>query len=107
MALTFILRPGANFSAGEFVTVGPAVAMRSAYDLMRAKGLVPTQFSVDRFGGLNVTLSDGIRVLLGPANDLEKKLGLVTAVLAQMSHQQRRIAAIDVRAPATPVVVYR
>jgi DNA-binding transcriptional regulator YdaS (Cro superfamily) len=45
--------------------------------------------------------------LLGPQSDLAQKLTLVDAILAQVVHGQRRIAAIDVRAPGTPVVVYR
>ncbi len=107
MPLEFVLRPGSSFSLGEFVTDGRAVAMRSAYDTMRQRGLSPARLNFDRFGGLTATLRDGVQLLLGRADDLPEKLGLVSAVMVQLNHGQRRVAAIDVRAPATPVVVYR
>ncbi len=48
-----------------------------------------------------------MRVLIGQESDLGQKLTLVDAILAQVVRGQRRVAAIDVRAPAAPVVVYR
>lgn len=107
MPLVFVLRPGTNLPAGEFVTSPRAIEMRSAYDGMRQQGLQPARLALDRFGGLEVTLVNGIRILAGPATDLEKKIRLVSAILAQVDYERRRIAAIDVRAPATPVLVYR
>ncbi|MBV9027457.1 MAG: FtsQ-type POTRA domain-containing protein [Candidatus Eremiobacteraeota bacterium] len=107
MPLVFVLRPGTSLAAGAFVTSEPATEMRSAYDGMRQQGLEPVRLALDRFGGLEVTLSNGIRILAGPATDLEKKIRLVTAILAQVGDERRRIAAVDVRAPATPVLVYR
>ncbi|MBV9057334.1 MAG: FtsQ-type POTRA domain-containing protein [Candidatus Eremiobacteraeota bacterium] len=107
MPLTFVLHPGTSLSVGEFVTSAPAIEMRSAYDVMRRAGLQPVRLELDRFGGLDVTLAGGVRILAGPAIDLEKKIRLVTAILGQLGYDRRRIAAVDVRAPATPVLVYR
>ncbi len=60
------------------------------------------QLDLDRYGGLEVTLQTGPRLLLGNGSDLPKKLALASAILAQIVHGERRVAAIDVRAPATP-----
>jgi hypothetical protein len=74
---------------------------------MAAKRIEPLELSLDRFGGLVVTLPGGLRLLLGSEADLERKLGLAQAILAQLVHDRRRVAAIDLRAPATPVLIYR
>ena len=52
-------------------------------------------------------ISGGPRLLLGQSDDIERKVRLINAILAQVVHRQQSVSAIDVRAPATPVVVYR
>ncbi len=81
--------------------------LRSAYDAMSAHAIVPAELAFDRFGGIVATLPDGPRLLLGSGSDLDKKLTLARAILSQVVTHQRPVAAIDLRAPATPVLVYR
>jgi len=47
----------------------------------------------------------GVQLLLGDDEDLARKIALIGPILSQTAG--RRIAAIDLRAPGTPVVVYR
>jgi cell division protein FtsQ len=102
-----IVRPGLTLRPGAFVVTHDAAELRDAYEAMGARQIVPRSIALDRYGGLVVTLRDGLHVLIGQESDLGQKLTLVDAILAQVVRGQRRVAAIDVRAPAAPVVVYR
>ena len=103
----FILQPGVELRPGAFVARRDAATLRDAYEAMAAKQIQPLEVALDRYGGLVITLRGGVRLLLGQERDLAQKVTLVDAILAQVVRGQRRVAAIDVRAPGTPVVVYR
>jgi cell division protein FtsQ len=103
----FAIRSLLELSPGEFVKAHDAVELRKTYEAMVARGMVPAQLEFDRFGGVVATLHGGLRLLLGDDNDLTKKVSLADAILSQVVARQRRVAAIDLRAPATPVLVYR
>jgi len=103
----FVLRPGLDLTPGTFVTQADALSLRDAYAALVERGFLPVQLNLDRYGGLEVTLQTGPRLILGTGADLPKKLALVNAILAQVVRGERRVAAIDLRAPGTPVVVYR
>lgn len=102
----FIVRSGLVLVPGAFVTAREAITLRDAYDAMAARRIAPVALRLDRFGGLVVRLHSGLELLLGEG-ELSQKLSLVDAILAQVVREPRRVAAIDVRAPGTPVVVYR
>jgi cell division protein FtsQ len=102
-----VVAPGLDLLPGEFVRTRPAVELRDAYETMSARRIVPVEVGFDRFGGLVVTMDGGLRLLLGGQSDLGQKLTLADAILSQVVGSQRRVAAIDLRAPATPVLVYR
>jgi cell division protein FtsQ len=91
---------------GKFLNVPAVLTLRDAYDTMVAAHVVPTALALDRFGGLVATVRGNIQVLLGDGDDLNKKLALVDPILAQIVRKQRHVAAIDLRAPNTPVLVY-
>jgi hypothetical protein len=59
----------------------------------------------DRFGGLEAIDSRGVLLKFGSDNDLEAKIALVEPIRAGAAHG-RPIRAIDLRAPATPVVEF-
>lgn len=103
----FVIKSGAALEAGSFLTDPASLAMRDDYDAMIAAHVVPTELSFDRFGGLVADVRGGVRILLGDDNDLAKKLALVDPILAQVVRKERRVAAVDLRAPNTPVVVYK
>lgn len=103
----FILRGQLDLEPGRFVTSSSMHALRDDYDAMIAAHIVPTELALDRYDGLVATVRGNIRVLLGDDEDLGKKLALVDPILAQIVRKQQRVAAIDLRAPNTPVLVYR
>ena len=107
-ALPILTLPGkGQLIAGSFLATRDAVVLRDAYDATTRAGLAPEALSFDRFGQLEVKIAAGPMLLLGEPVGLEEKLRLSIAIVAQTAHARRRLATIDVRAPATPVVVYR
>lgn len=103
----FVLSQTMDLTPGAFIRDRDALALRDDYDAMVAAHVVPARLSVDRFGGIVATMRDGVSVLFGEDDDLAKKLPLVNPIFAQVVRSSRRISAIDLRAPSTPVVVYR
>lgn len=103
----FLVKPGLALTPGTFLTQSRIVTLRDDYESMAAAHLSPRELELDRFGGLVATMRGGIRVLLGDENDFAKKLALVDPILSQVVANQRQVAAIDLRAPAAPVIVYR
>ncbi|MGA8533847.1 MAG: FtsQ-type POTRA domain-containing protein [Candidatus Tumulicola sp.] len=101
----FVLTSNAVLEPGRFLTDAKAVALRDDYDAMIAARVVPLELSFDKFGGLVATVRGGVKILLGDDTDLNKKLALVNPILAQVVRQQQRVAAVDLRAPATPVLI--
>jgi len=104
---SFVLSLHRSLAPGTFVTVHDALVLRDAYTTMAAGGLTPSVLTFDRYGDVVASLSGGPRLLLGEPNDLARKVRLVNAILAQVVRRQLRVSAVDVRAPAAPVVVYR
>lgn len=103
----FVLEPGLTFSPGEFVRSRGAIELRSAYETIEARHFAAVEIRYDRYGGLVVTIRGGLRLLLGGENDLGEKLTLAGAILSQIVSHQPRVAAIDLRAPTAPILVYR
>jgi cell division septal protein FtsQ len=99
--------PGLALVPGRFVTSRDALALRDAYETMNAKGIAPKSLAMDKYGDLVATLPNDLRLLLGAPEGLSEKAALTSAILAQVVRGQRRVSAIDLRAPATPVIVYR
>ncbi len=103
----FTVSSDAPFEPGSYVRDAQALRLREAYERLAAHGILASQLQIDRFGGLIVTIPGGMRLLLGSENDLDRKIVLANAILTQVVPRQRRVAAIDLRAPAAPVLVYR
>ena len=103
----FVVESSADVTAGEYLRTRDTIELRDAYEAIAARRIIPLELRFDRFGGLVVTIQGGLRLLLGTQNDLGAKLTLADAILSQVVGHQRRVAAIDLRAPAAPVLVYR
>ncbi|MBV8117318.1 MAG: FtsQ-type POTRA domain-containing protein [Candidatus Eremiobacteraeota bacterium] len=103
----FVVKPGVALEPGAFLRDPHIAQMRDDYDAMIAARVVPVELHFDHFGGLVATVRGGVAILLGDDSDLTKKLALVGPILAQVVRKQSRVAAVDLRAPATPVLVYK
>ena len=93
---------------GSFISEAGVRQLRNDDDTLVAAHVIPAELSFDKYGELVLTMHDGIHVLLGDDDDdFQKKIRLIDPILAQLSRSQRPIQAIDLRAPNTPVVVYK
>jgi cell division protein FtsQ len=103
----FTLAQGLTLDPGTVLTRADAVALRDDYLALLAAHVIPVGLSFDRFGGVVATLRGGINVLLGDDADLAKKLPLIDPILAQAARKDRTVSAIDLRAPNTPVLIFK
>jgi cell division septal protein FtsQ len=92
---------------GTFVHDSDIRELRDDDDALVAGHVLPAALTQDKYGELVITMHDGIRILLGDDDDLQKKVRLIDPILSQVGRSSRPIAAIDLRAPNTPVVVYK
>lgn len=103
----FDVESAVTLTPGSFVRSSQAIALRAAFETMAARQIVPVELGFDRYGGLIVALHGGLRLLLGGEADLGQKLTLAQAILSQIVTRRQHVAAIDLRAPSAPVLVYR
>ena len=94
-------RPGVTLSQAQLT------ALRDDEEALTNAHLAAALLEHDKYGDLVVTLRNGIQVLFGDESDLAKKIPLVDPILVQVGREGRPIAAIDLRAPKTPVVEYK
>ncbi len=106
--------PGARIDAGAATVPAPGNAIADP-DIGRlltdAKTLADAGVAVrrlgrDRWGGLEAVDVTGVALRFGDDADLAKKAALVEPVRAGVG-RGRVVRAIDLRAPATPTVVFR
>jgi cell division protein FtsQ len=103
----FIVKAGDPPANGAFITDPAVERLASDCDALSLAHVVVRSLSYDKFGDLVATMHSGVRLLLGDDADLQKKAALVGPIISQVAAGGRRIAAVDLRAPTTPVVVYR
>lgn len=90
---------------GQFIRNERVVALRDDYELLTAADVIIVSLQYDRFGDLVAMTPRGVQILLGDDADLKRKAALIGPILSQVAG--KKIAAIDLRAPGTPVVKYR
>jgi len=100
----FIVRIGLPV-AGRYIKDERVVRLRNDYEQLAGAHVVAVALRYDRFGDLVATTPRHVQILLGDDEDLARKGPLIGPILSQTAGKKR--AAIDLRAPATPVVVYR
>ena len=105
--VTFTLPPGSDLGLGGFLKTDDAIRLRGAYDQLIASHVVPIALGYDKFDGLVATMRGGIRVMLGDDDEMNRKIALIDPILAQVVRKGKPADAIDLRAPNTPVVVYK
>ncbi len=100
----FIVRIGLP-PVGHYIKDERAVRLRDDYELLTGAHVVVVALRYDRFGDLIAVTPRRVQILLGDDEDLTRKVRLIGPILSQTAG--KKIATIDLRAPATPVVVYR
>lgn len=93
--------------AGTFIRDAQIRRLRDDADALARAHVAVRSLHYDKFGDLVATTSGGIRLLLGDDTDLSKKTGLIDPIISQVSAGGKKLAAVDLRAPNTPVVVYK
>lgn len=92
---------------GAFLKDPQAARLRDDFELLSRAHVAAATFRYDRFDDLIVSMRTGVTLLLGGDGDLAQKAALVDPILSQVAAQGKKIAEVDLRAPRTPVVVYR
>ncbi len=90
---------------GKDVKDERVVRLRDDYDQLEAAHVIVAALRYDRFGDLVAVTPRGVQILLGDDEDMARKISLIGPILSQTAG--KKIAAIDLRAPATPVVRYK
>ena len=102
LILPHLAEPG----AGTFLHARDAVRLRDDYLTLEAQHVAARRLRFDRFDELTAFTPGGVVLLLGDDADLPGKAALVQPILSQAAVRGRKIAAVDLRAPKTPVVRY-
>lgn len=94
-------------SPGKFLKDPDIARLRDDYEALSAAHVVVASLQYDKFGDLVATMRNGVQLLLGDDTALSKTAPLVGPILSQVAASGRKIAQVDLRAPKTPVVVYK
>ncbi|MDP9017785.1 MAG: FtsQ-type POTRA domain-containing protein [Candidatus Eremiobacteraeota bacterium] len=99
--------PAPRARPGEFLHSEVIAALVRDYEILHKSHVEARSLARDRLGDLTVTVDPGIMVKLGDDTDLEQKARLVNPILSQTQQEGKRVRALDLRAPKTPVVIFR
>lgn len=92
---------------GTFLKDEDLLRLRDDYSKLLDAHVAPLSLHFDKYGDLVATIRGGVSLLLGDDGDLSQKTPLVDPILSQAASARRKIAAVDLRTPRTPVVVYK
>lgn len=94
------VEPGAQMPGDDF---------QQAYDAfvqLRALGLRVSEVDLKAATGITVTSDDGLRAILGDADDLARKVTLFKAIVPKITAPQN-VVYVDLRSVRAPTVLYR
>ena len=91
---------------GVFLKDPRAARLRDDFETLAAAHVAAARLWYDQFGDLIVQMRSGVQLLLGDEYDLNEKAALIGPILSQVGSAGKKIAAVDLRAPKTPVVRY-
>jgi cell division septal protein FtsQ len=106
-AIRYIVRAKLGAQPGTFLRDPELVLLQRDARALAATGDRYRSFEHDSYGDLEATLSDGIDVEFGDDGDLALKQRLIGPILAELGPRANDVRAVDLRAPAAPVVEYR
>ena len=93
-------------SAGETLHSARLTQLVRDCKALIAAGVPISYLNLDHLGNLNARLFSGVLIEFGDDSDILQKARLVNPVLSQVPLAGRKIRALDLRAPRTPVVVF-
>lgn len=105
--ISYLLRAKLPAEPGEFLHDPELALLQGDARALAATGDRYRSFAHDTYGDLEATLSDGITIKFGTDGDLLRKQRLIGPILAELGPRANDVRAVDLRAPATPVVEYR
>ncbi len=103
----FVVKEAVAPKAGSFVKDTGVQRLRDDYDALTVQHIVVASLQYDKFGDLIATMRNGVQLLLGDDSTLSQTARLVGPILSQVGASGRKIAKVDLRAPKTPVVVFK
>ena len=83
-----------------------AAALAVALEAAMVAHLDAASFDLDKYGDVEMTLRNGVRVYFGDPSTVAQKVTLVQPILEKVERGNRKVAALDLRAMTTPVVEY-
>lgn len=104
---SYELRKASDVPAGGYVRESELAVLQSDAARLTVTGDRFRALRHDAFGGLEADRHDGVRIRFGDERDLERKCTLIGPIFAQLGTRGERVRALDLRAPATPVVEFR
>ena len=105
--VTIELHNAVSVQPGAFLKDPALRSLRDDENQLVAAHIAPASLTTDKYGQLVATLRDGVKLLLGDDDDLAKKIPLVDPILTKLRAHGRGLAALDLRAPGTPIAVYK
>ena len=93
--------------AGRFLKDPRIARVQRDYNVLRKNNVLVDALQFNQRTELTVQLRSGVRVELGQDGDLAAKAALVQPILHQIVGKIEKVTALDLRAPQTPVVVYK
>lgn len=102
-----VVKSDAVAAPGTFIHNDDLQRLRDDDDALMEAHVPVRSLHYDKFGDLVASTPGGIALLLGDDMDLASKTRLIDPIISQVSASGRRLAAVDLRAPKTPVVVYK
>jgi cell division protein FtsQ len=92
---------------GAFVKDATVQALGADYRTLLESHVAVASLQYDKFGDLVAKMRDGVELMLGDDSKISSTAPLIAPILSQVSAGGKKIAAVDLRAPKTPVVVYK
>jgi cell division protein FtsQ len=92
---------------GRFLKDPRIARLQRDYQVLRKNDVLAHGLQLNRGTELTVQLRSGVRLMLGQDGDLAAKAALVQPILHQIEGKLQEVTALDLRAPKTPVVVYK
>ncbi len=92
---------------GRFLQDPRIARVQRDYRLLLRNKVLVYALQFNKRAELTVQLRSGVTVELGEDADLAHKAALVDPILQQLSGKIEKVTALDLRAPRTPIVVYK